>query len=368
MDYDQRLLLYLVRVGLNPATEPAPFEFSEIPDWKRIIKESTSHGVISIAFDGFNSLINRNIIPEQCMPERKIKVSWALNVYRQENIFKRQFTIAAQVADEFAKHGVRTAVLKGTAIALLYPEPTHRPCGDFDCFLLGDYEKGNVIAEQMGAEVSRYYYKHSHIIYKKLTIENHQFCTLIRGRKQNKVFERKLQDLLCKEELQSIRKTNLLAPTPMFNALFLTAHAWGHFLLEGIKLRHVTDWSVFLEKCVDQIDWQEFKNIITARDKKMFLFAESFSIIAHKYFGSPLPDVFDYSKDADTRSEKVIASMFEKQNNHYGQCYGYWKGRYMMIKNSIAANWKYKEFSEYGVLSNSLNNIVSFIVERHPHL
>lgn len=58
---------------------------------------------------------------------------------------------------------------------------------------MGQYEFGNLLAERWGASVKRDFYKHSHIRYKGLVVENHQFCTAIRGSRRAKDFER-----LCK--------------------------------------------------------------------------------------------------------------------------------------------------------------------------
>lgn len=42
----------------------------------------------------------------------------------------------------------------------------------------------------------------------------------------------------------------LETPPDLFNALFLTKHAQGHFLTEGIPLRHLCDWAILLKERV----------------------------------------------------------------------------------------------------------------------
>jgi hypothetical protein len=70
--------------------------------------------------------------------------------------------------------------LKGIAVSSYYPNPLHREFGDLDCYLfeqLGSkiiwnnaYEKGNIAAEIVGADVRRGLYKHSHIKFKNFEI------------------------------------------------------------------------------------------------------------------------------------------------------------------------------------------------------
>ncbi len=58
------------------------------------------------------------------------------------------------------------------------------------------YEEGNRLAEILGAKVDIHDYKHSHISYKGLIVENHRLLTTARGSKEKKSFEMYLQNLL----------------------------------------------------------------------------------------------------------------------------------------------------------------------------
>jgi hypothetical protein len=71
---------------------------------------------------------------------------------------------------------------------------------------MGDYEQGNVITQKARTKVERDYYKHSHVSFKGLTVENHQFCIAIRGSKKTKSLERLFQSVLR----QKIENTNHL--------------------------------------------------------------------------------------------------------------------------------------------------------------
>lgn len=42
----------------------------------------------------------------------------------------------------------RMILFKGQANALYYPHPEHRNTGDIDCYLMGDYDRGNEVAEK----------------------------------------------------------------------------------------------------------------------------------------------------------------------------------------------------------------------------
>ena len=90
-------------------------------------------------------------MPPESQPSRELRLRWAYNVERIEHRYGQQRRRAAELAAAYAEAGIRTVVLKGFAVSRLYPVPEHRPCGDLDCFLCGDYERGNRVAEQVGA-------------------------------------------------------------------------------------------------------------------------------------------------------------------------------------------------------------------------
>ena len=139
--------------------------------WRELYTAASSQGVSALVWDGIRRL------PPELQPSRELRLRWAYNVERIERRYGQQRRRAAELAAAYAEAGIRTVVLKGFAVSRLYPVPEHRPCGDLDCFLCGDYERGNRVAEQVGAEVKRDYYKHSHIVFRGLTVENHRFCT-----------------------------------------------------------------------------------------------------------------------------------------------------------------------------------------------
>ena len=367
MNYNEKLMLHLLGVGLRTRKD-ASFEFEDANDWDALFDLCSDQGVLGIVSDGIDTMNEDGLIPEKYQFSHNMKMQWGYNVMKIEKTFIHQFKVSSMLAEEYAKENIRTVVLKGIAIARMYPQPIHRPCGDLDCFLMGDYEKGNVIAERLGADVKRNFYKHSHIDIKKLTVENHQFCTAIRGSKRYKDFERKLQNILSETEFRPIKNTKLLAPDSLFNALFLTEHAWGHFLRESIKLRHVCDWAVLINRCGNVIDWQKFKEIISVKDIKMLRFAEIMSVISHKYLGAAMPDIFTMNKDSEILAEKVLQSILNDNNSLYNHNYSNWQCRMMMIKNFLVGDWKYKEFSEESAIRHTFNSIWAFLFERNPHL
>lgn len=194
---------------------------------------------------------------------------------------RRMQVTAEEFAEAMKKSEIPVVVLKGLAFALYYPNPLHRECGDLDCYMMGKKEEGDLAAVGLGGKVEEAGYKHSHVSYKGLTIENHRFFTDFDDTLTGKLTERVLGELI-QEEHTYIGKSKLRCPSANFNALFLLKHAQGHFINEGIRMRHVLDWALFLKGEQYNADWTRVLPMLEAT--RMAQFAGVMTAIACKHF------------------------------------------------------------------------------------
>ena len=232
-------------------------------DWEVLYAIAKRQGVTAVAFEKIQAL------PKELAPPRELAMKWMSHSMAIEKQTRSIYQRCAGFAQLMHEHGLHTLVLKGVAVSQYYPNPWHREFGDLDCYLYksdggrvawdGCYEEGNCIAEHAGYEVKRGHYKHSHIKYEGLEIENHQFSLAIKDGKDTKALERHLRRLVEQQGGgRAIGDSMMCSPSADFNALFLTAHAMSHFLYESIKVRHVMDWALFLKREQDKVDWDSF--------------------------------------------------------------------------------------------------------------
>ena len=348
-------LFALLRAGVRSGDTP---DIGGLTDdrWRELYTAASSQGVSALVWDGIRRL------PPESQPSRELRLRWAYNVERIERRYGQQRRRAAELAAAYAEAGIRTVVLKGLAVSRLYPVPEHRPCGDLDCFLCGDYERGNRVAEQVGAEVKRDFYKHSHIVFRGLTVENHRFCTAVRGSRRAKRFERHLQRLLAEGPLSCIPETALLVPPPDFNALFLVKHALSHFLTEGISL-HLCDWAVFIDREGDAVDWTAFRKV--AAEDRLLRFAEILSDLSVRYLGvarNPLP------AGVQALADRVLDNILYERRHLNDSPGGAWTKRMRLIGNLARDRWKYGEVYGRSFLLEGLRLSVGYLFDRNPEL
>lgn len=315
--------------------------------WQEVYLIGKAQGVTGLLFDKVKSL------PKEVAPPRDVVMQWMSHTMSIERQTKVLFQKSAEFAELMSQEGMQTMVLKGLALTGYYPNPWHREYGDLDCYLYkveegcvvwdGCFECGNNVVETMGLSVDKEHYKHSHIKYKGMEVENHQFALPIKDGPEVKALERELRRLVATpERMKQIGQTHLYRPSADFTALFLTAHSLSHFLFESIKLRHVLDWAFFVKAEHQHVDWDNFWE--WCERMKYTRFVMCMNYICVHYLGMELPA--EVNKQGDEKvaalSERILDDIFGGYSlytqNHSGLMH-----RVMIIKSYLKGLWKFNE-------------------------
>ena len=354
-----KVLFMLLRIALG--TEQA--EVKEITassvSWQAVYALARKQGVLAVAFDGLTKLFEHNKEFAKSFPQ-SLKLQWINAVFSIEKRYDYSKVVCSELVNKWAEQGIKTLCLKGFAFSTYYPVPNHRECGDFDCYLYDDYAKGNAIARELGAKVVEEMYKHSEIIYRKVMIENHRFMVAVRNGKKAKKLQSLLDKMARDEERKAILDTNIEMPSPMFNALFLNHHSLTHFLSEGIRLRHILDWAMFIEKEQDNLDWERFYALCD--EFGMRAFVDCTTAIAVQVCGIEL--INKQITVNSTYVEQVLSSIICGDESIFSQNIGAWRRRVLLVRNLFASKWKYKAFDGQGVFSKFVSLVWGYLT--HP--
>lgn len=331
-------------------------------DWKEVLRLAQQQGVVAMSFVGVSQL------REDQRPPVEIYLEWLglSDIVHRKSI--EQFETAARLAAFWKKHGIRTVVIKGISNAVLYPRPTFRPASDFDCFLCGQYEDGNKCIESLGYSVGRSDYRHAVFNFENLHVENHRFCTTIRGDKQRKLFEKRLQSLLIDATPVKVQGTQIELPPLLFRALYFLQHAHRHFLREGITLRYICDWAMIikagknsnLDNVFNDDFWEECKK------NDLLPFAETMTRLACFVCGvSPSWQVGQvHLTQIDLR---VVDDCFGFHKNAVKYGNGFF-AHIQIAMNIMKNGWKFRHFSQYSNFRYLISSIVSLFFEKKPML
>lgn len=335
-------------------------------DWDEVLSISCQQGVDAIACDGLQKAFETvpEVAESLCLPENKmVKYDLFAQALSAEVRYDQQFKAAAELAAMWASHGIKPVVMKGFAYARFYPIPQHRHCSDLDCFLFDRWEDGNSLVESEGVKVRRGFYKNSSFTFKGLYVENHRFCSPVRGGKRKKKYELFLRDLLERGPMTPLEGTDFLCPPPMFDTVFFMSHAQNHFLTEGgIQLRHVCDWAMLMKAYASELDWNAF--LINCERFGLKKFAESISQVARKVCGVEIPF------DCPIR-EKADAALLEEILNPTSTQVEFsrgWRTRWQLIRTNLSSGWKFRMFSDQSMLGSLLATSWAYLFEKEPEL
>ena len=243
-------------------------------------------------------------------------------------------------------------VLKGLALSGYYPNPWYREYGDLDCYLCefsdgrvvwdGCYERGNLTCEKFGMKAERGFYKHSHIKYRGLEIENHQFALPIKDGEEVRALERELRRCVATADcLKQIGNTHLYRPSADFTALFLTAHSMSHFLFDSIRLRHVLDWAFFVKAEGKNVDWSNFWH--WCKRMKYTRFVMCMNYICEHHLGMELPEALRKQDDCVPQlCDRILNDTYDGYSlytqNHSGLVH-----RMIILTRYLRSLWKFHE-------------------------
>lgn len=340
MTKEIEILIVLLRAGLYGTPVELDRTITE-KEWEAVYDLASWQGLTALAGEGL-SFLN-----QESLPPKEFLLQWIGQTMVQKQMYAQQRELVDNLCQIWRDAGIHCVELKGNSIGKLYHIPESRYACDFDC-MLSDYEGGNKVVESLGVKVNRDFYKNSSFTWKGLYVENHQFCTPVRGNKAMKRLERKLRELLegCQEY-----------PSADFNALFLMEHAWAHFFENALTLKQLCDWAVFRKSCGIDVDWQLYER--EAKACGFWHFSESMNRLADLLDGTRSED------DLEADDERLLKDMLDehsiKMNNG-------WRTRIQLVRNYFSQSWKYRVFSNHSMPYTLCRTALGFVFDRNPKI
>ena len=162
--------------------------------------------------------------------------------------------------------------------------------------------------------------------------------------------------MILKGPLTEFEDTGLLMPPVLASALFLTEHAYSHFLHEGLNLRHILDWALFKRKHESDVNWTEFEKYVDE-----FGFRRFYDAYSH---------VGDY-----VLGERVFSSLTAPERRMMDSVWAgldlhedvkSFVGKLELVGNTLRAGWKYREFAPISMTKALWIQVKGFLFEKNP--
>ena len=208
---------------------------------KKDFEEMKNHAVAALPAD----------ILSQAVLDTELRDAWNNYIYQQV-----AYNIKNKYQQEKLPISVPYVILKGSSAAQYYPYPQYRTMGDIDIITRReDYDTAcrnliengytehiNIIETEFG--------RHRGFLKNGIEVEVHAFFALMNDPGKAEY----LDNLIIK----NINPSHILPD--LVNGLVLLEHIAQH-MEEGLGLRQIIDWMMFVDKCLPEEKWPMFKTM-----------------------------------------------------------------------------------------------------------
>lgn len=236
------LFFQLLRLGDEP--QPALPGPAGADEWAGALAEARRQTLTGVMF----ATVGR--LPEGQRPPRRLLLEWYAESERIRAANRLVNRRATELTARFAAWGLRSVVLKGQGVALLYPDPLLRMPGDID--LWTDAPRGELFAmlRREFPKIPAFYHHMECPFFDDVSVEVHFTPSWMNRPGTN----RHLQSFFRREaKRQFSRRVELpegagsvCVPDAAFNCVYLLVHIYRHLFGGGIGLRQLMDYHYLL--------------------------------------------------------------------------------------------------------------------------
>lgn len=310
----QSLFLSLLRAALwGEKLDASAFVEAK---WKQIFRLADVQTVPMLIVDGMGMLP-----PESLRMSLDEKLSRLGKMQRMECVNSLHRCVIVKIDKALKAEGIQAVFMKGQTTALRYPNPLHRTPGDIDFVVLADdFGKTMAVMEKIGKVDHDLVHEHHGMAWVDgVTVEPHykvhNYQRPSTDRAMQEMFSSVFPDGLVSADMDGYQ-VPIFPPT--FESVFLISHMVNHVYEEGLGLRQVIDYAMFLHKCADRIDWVKHDEYL--HKMRMERAWRIFTCICVKYLGIELPSqVEPFSHQEEKWADRMMDDIMKVGNFGRGE-------------------------------------------------
>lgn len=252
-------------------------------EWKLIYDIAKKQSLVGVCFAGVQKLVDSEK-EDYCGMNELLYLTWMGMAAKIQQKWEQHETFIGRLAGFYEKHGIDMMLLKGYGLSLNYPEAKLRNPGDVDVYLFGDWKKADdAVRSELRVEVRNDSEHHTKFEIDGISVENHYDFVNTRIRRSSQKLERVFKELAQdKSNVIDVRGQKVILPSDKLNVIFLLRHCAGHFASEGITMRNVLDWGLFVQS-TKELDWEWLWQL--AKEYNMHRFLACLNMICAEELG-----------------------------------------------------------------------------------
>ena len=220
-------------------------------NWQLVFNEAKHHTVLPLVLEELLGMPGFSGIEEKLLARWKNAVAYQVSA--NYNLMHSQ----DEAVTLFEKAGLPYAVLKGTSVSACYPKPILRVLGDID-FLFKPEECPKAVKLLCDNGYSKQELNltiHEVVARSGVRIEPHYMVADIPDTVAGRAISAFLKNAVDDAVIEEITPYTFKVLSAMYQAVALLIHMERHMLNDGIGLRQLCDWAVFINKKIDNDYW-----------------------------------------------------------------------------------------------------------------
>ena len=231
-----------------------------------------------------------------------IKNTWRLECFATIAHNVQLLSLQREIHELLIKEDIEYSILKGSSVAVYYPNPLYRTAGDIDIIVKDkDFERAYAlfchffgapsIGSKHNGEIREYVYMKDFC-----AIELHQSYSILADKDYDRILDSWIKEDIHNYRIREIEeKYQFCIPSEIINGLVLLAHIAQH-LEGGLGLRQILDWMMYVNKCLQDEKWPAFQD--KAQEIGLEKLAITTTRMCQDYLGLPVEKIH-WTKNVD---------------------------------------------------------------------
>lgn len=286
--------------------------FVETSHWHALLRHAKQQTVSALVGDVLLAHADRLQPPSEVQEWAKGQIAAA----RQGNL--RLNLAVHDVISYLYRNGAPAILLKGQGVALSYPQPRLRQCGDIDLYVPREhYDRAVQLMVDLTGAGGHEDQKHCVVYYHAIGVELHYRVLILPMPWQDRAFARWMSESMDGGQpvVVPFNDVEVLLPPVAFNAVYLFAHGWHHFISGGVGLRQLCDWVRHLHvnaKALQDVDLEP-----RLRHFGLWTAWRVWASLAVDFLGLPAEECPSYDPRFHARAERALEHIIQEGN--FGQ-------------------------------------------------
>ena len=230
-------------------------------DWAALLNEARKQHVVSLVYPAIFSATDPPVCLADISDEDRKNWSGARDSILANN--------ARNLRCHFAIHRILSetstpyVILKGLASGCYYPDPLSRTYGDVDFYIdKKNLDNANELLLSRGFVYDHEHDKHKVYWHKGTIYELHTGIVGVPYGSPKKAFDDFFADLISCSGPFELDGSVCTIPSPKHHAVIMLLHMISHLRSDGIGLRHLCDWAVFVDRMPAEFFSEELRPVL----------------------------------------------------------------------------------------------------------